>query len=136
VRHGTTPEVVDAALARHPNARGAAKLRAVLHGDVHILLSKLEQSFVGHVRDLRRPRPVTNRRTGSHYVDCRWPEHHLTVELDSYRYHRSRYAWERDLRREREAYARGDEFRRYTWGDVFEDSRAMRQEICELLPAI
>jgi hypothetical protein len=36
---------------------------------------------------------VTNRPAGAHYVDCRWPEHHLTVELDSYRYHRSRYSW-------------------------------------------
>ena len=57
---------------------------------------------------------------GGRYVDCRWPEHRLTVELDSYRYHHSRYAWEKDRRREREARARGDEFRRYSWGDVFE----------------
>ena len=42
----------------------------------------------------------------------------LTVELDSYRYHRSRHAWELDRKREREAYARGDQFRRFTWGDI------------------
>ena len=33
------------------------------------------------------------------------------------------YSWEQDHRREREAYARGDQFRRYTWGDVFEAPR-------------
>ncbi len=49
----------------------------------------------------------TNRPAGGRRVDCRWPEHRLTVELDSYRYHASRYAWEQDRRREREAYARG-----------------------------
>jgi len=42
------------------------------------------------------------------------------VELDSYTFHNSRHAWEQDRRREREARARGDEFRRYTWADVFE----------------
>ena len=53
-------------------------------------------------------------------MDCHWPGRRLTVELDGYRYHSSRHAWEQDRRREREARARGDEFRRYTYGDVFE----------------
>ena len=66
-------------------------------------------------------------------MDCRWPDHHLTVELDSYRYHGSRHAWEHDRRREREAYARGDEFRRYTYGDVYEDSRLMLEELRDLI---
>ncbi len=66
-------------------------------------------------------------------MDCRWAEHRLTVELDSYRYHRSRHAWEQDLQREREARARGDEFRRYTWGDVFESPAPMLSELHELL---
>jgi hypothetical protein len=66
-------------------------------------------------------------------VDCRWPAQRLTVELDSYRYHRSRHAWENDRRREREAYARGDQLRRYTHGDVFERPAAMLQELRALL---
>ena len=66
-------------------------------------------------------------------MDCRWPDHHLTVELDSYRYHGSRHAWEHDRRREREADARGDEFRRYTYGDVYEDSRLMLAELRDLI---
>jgi hypothetical protein len=58
----------------------------------------------------------------------------LSVDLDSYRYHSSRHAWEQDRRREREARARGDEFRRYTYGDVSEQPRLMLQELRELLP--
>jgi hypothetical protein len=57
----------------------------------------------------------------------------LTVELDGYRYHSSRHAWELDRRREREAYARGDDFRRYTYGDVFEDSAPMLAELGAVL---
>jgi hypothetical protein len=63
----------------------------------------------------------------------RWPEHPLTVELDSYTYHRSRHAWEQDRRREREAYARGDQFRRYTYGDVYERPAQMLGELAGLL---
>jgi hypothetical protein len=55
------------------------------------------------------------------------------VELDSYRYHASRHAWEQDHGREREAYARGDEFRRYTWADVFEQPASMLRELRGLL---
>jgi very-short-patch-repair endonuclease len=66
-------------------------------------------------------------------VDCRWAEFRLTVELDSYRYHGSRHAWEQDRRREREAHARGDAFRRYTYGDVLEDPRYVLAELPNLL---
>ncbi len=79
------------------------------------------------------PLPKTNKRAHGRRVDCRWPDHRLTVELDSYRYHRSRHAWEQDRRREREARARGDEFRRYTHGDVVESPRLMLAELRALL---
>jgi hypothetical protein len=75
----------------------------------------------------------TNRLAGGRRVDCRWPDRNLTIELDSYRYHRSRHAWENDRRREREAYARGDEFRRYTYSDVSENPRLMIDELRRLL---
>jgi hypothetical protein len=55
------------------------------------------------------------------------------VELDSYRYHRSRHSWEKDRQREREARTRGDEFRRYTYRDVFEDPQFMLAELRKLL---
>ena len=63
------------------------------------------------------------------------PAHRLTVELDGYRYHRSRHAWELDRRREREARARGDDFRRFTYGDV-DEPRAMLVELRALLSAL
>jgi hypothetical protein len=45
------------------------------------------------------------------------------------RFHNSRHSWEQDGKRERQAYARGDDFRRYTWGDVFERPRLMLAEL-------
>jgi len=133
VLHRTTPARVEAVLARRPSSPGAGKLRRVIRGDVRVTLSALERRFLEVLRDAGLPPPETNRPAGGRRVDCRWPDRRLTVELDSYRYHSSRHAWEQDRRREREAHARGDEFRRYTHGDVFEDSLGMLEELRRLL---
>jgi hypothetical protein len=133
VLHGTTPRDVDAALARRPNAKGAAVLRALLHGDTRITLSELERRFLLLLHQARLPPPLTNRAVAGRRVDARWPDLRVTVELDSYRFHSSRHAWEQDRRREREAYARGDAFRRYTWHDVTEDTRRLLAELRGLL---
>jgi very-short-patch-repair endonuclease len=136
VRYRTAPKGVKAVLARRPNAPEAGKLRAIMSGDVKVTQSKLEKRGLAIVEEERFPLPETNRPAGTRRVDFRWPEHKLTVELDGYEFHKSRHAWEQDRKREREAYARGDDFRRYTYGDVFEDSRAMRRELRTLLPGI
>ncbi len=120
VLHGTTPRHVKAVLERRPNARGAAKLKCILVGDARVVLSRLEKGFIKLLASDGLPLPLTNRPAGGYRVDCRWPEFRLTVELDSYRYHNSRHAWAQDHRREREARARGEDFRRYNWDDVFE----------------
>jgi hypothetical protein len=133
VRHRTTPAQVETVLARRPNSPGAAGLRAVLRGDAPVTLSKLETRFLDQLRETGLPLPRTNRPAGGPRVDCRWPALRLTVELDSYRYHNSRHAWELDRRRERDARARGDDFRRYTYGDVFENPGAMLAELRTLL---
>ena len=132
VRYRTTPRMVDAVLKRRPNAPGAAKLRAVLEGEP-VSLSRLESEFLALLLAHGLPLPVTNKNASGRRVDCRWPEHGLTVELDSYRFHNSRHTWEADRRRERQAYARGDRFRRYTWMDVVEDPGALLRELTALL---
>jgi very-short-patch-repair endonuclease len=133
VRHHTTPAQVEAILARRWGSPGASKLRAILRGDVRVTLSKLESRFLERLGEAGLPLPETNRRAGARRVDCRWPELKLTIELDGYRYHHSRHAWEQDRRREREARARGDEFRRYTYGDVLEGPQLMLAELRSLL---
>jgi very-short-patch-repair endonuclease len=133
VLHGTTPRQVEAVLEHRPNTPGAKQLRKVMHGEVHVTLSGLERKFLKRLREAGMPEPVMNRKAGEKRVDCRWPQHKLTVELDSYRYHSSRHAWELDRRREREAHARGDDFRRYTRDDVFEDPEPMLAELRGLL---
>lgn len=86
----------------------------MLRGDERVALSVLERRFVLRLTQERLPLPKTNHVVGTRRVDCVWPTRMLVVELDGYRYHGSRHAWEQDRRREREARARGFEFRRYT----------------------
>ena len=133
IRHGTAPGEVEAILAQRRTSPGATQLRRVLRGDEHVSLSALERRFLALMRREGLPLPVTNRPAGGRYVDCRWVKERLTVELDGYRYHSSRHAWELDRRREREAYARGDQFRRYTYGDVFEVPGPMLAELRSVL---
>ena len=134
VRYRTSPADVEAVLARRCTSKGGRTLRRVLRGEAHVTLSRLERRFLKLLREAGLALPETNCPVGSRRVDCRWPAQRLTVELDGYRYHHSRHAWERDRHREREAYARGDQFRRYTYGDVFEHPRLMLAELRALLP--
>jgi hypothetical protein len=139
VQHRTTPKHVEQVLAKRPTTRGAGALRAVLRGDASVTLSALERAFLKRLTEAGLPLPQTNREAGGvggtrgRRVDCRWPTHRLTVELDSYRYHASRHAWEQDHRREREAHARGDRHRRYTYADVVEHPHQMLVELRTLL---
>lgn len=127
-------EQVAAILARHPKAPGRAKLRAVALGEAPVTIGELERRFRRRLREAGLPMPdQSNRVVGSFRVDCRWVTERLTVELDSFGFHNSRVAWERDHRRAREAYARGDEHRRYTYADVLEDPAAMLAELAGLL---
>lgn len=136
VLHKTTPDEVEEVLKRRRTAKGSAKLREVLWGDQGRILSKLERAFIRMLKQHDLPLPTTNRPSGGLFVDCRWPEHKLTVELDGYRYHRTRHAWDRDRKRERDAYARGDQFRRYTWGDVVEHPRPTLRELRAVLGSV
>ena len=124
---------MEAVLARRGRVPGAGKLRHVLNGDAPVTLSALERRFLELLEAHALPLPQTNRVAGAFRVDCRWAERRVTVELDSYRFHHSRHAWERDRRREREARARGDDFVRYTWRDVFEEPAATMTELGRLL---
>jgi hypothetical protein len=112
--------------------KGAGKLRTVMRGDTPVTLSEMERIAFGLLRDAGLPLPQANRVASGRRVDLRWPGR-LTVELNSYQFHNSRYAWERDHARRREARARREEFRPYTWTDLTEEPEAMIAEVRRLI---
>jgi len=113
VRHDVTPRHVEACIARNPTKRGRAKLLAALGADA--TLSELEDGFLELLRANGLPAPRTNIDLRGDKVDCHWPQLGITVELLSYRYHASRYAFEEDVARRRRS-----NYIAFTWGDVFE----------------
>jgi hypothetical protein len=133
VRHHITPDQIENVLDRRHNWPGRRKLRRVIRGEVPVTLSRLESRFLERLSAVGLPLPDTNSRVDGRYVDCRWREQCLTVELDSYRYHNTHHAWEHDRQREREARARGDEFRRYTWFDVDKEPEPILTDLRRLL---
>jgi len=132
-RYKLKPHHVETVLKRRHNAKGAAKLRRVIYGDTRALLSGLERGFIALLEKHDLPLPKTNIPRHGHWVDCRWEDPPLTVELDSYRFHGTRHAWETDQKRELEAKRRGGEYRRYVWGDVFEMPGPTVEDLRDLL---
>jgi predicted transcriptional regulator of viral defense system len=135
VKYCTTPAQVASVIVRCSHAPGVQRLKRVMSGDVKVTLSKLERRFVKLVKEAGLSLPETNRVASGRYVDCRWSQHRLTVELQSYQFHNTRRAWEHDHARRREAHARGDEFRQFTWHDVTLHARETAAQVRVLLSA-
>ena len=72
--------------------------------------------------------PRTNIDLQGDKVDCHWPRIDLTIELQSYRFHATRQAFETDVARRRRS-----NHVAYTWGDVFERASRTAHEVAELL---
>jgi hypothetical protein len=134
IRFKVQPEAIEEVLERRPTAKGAAGLRAVIHGDTPVVLSRLERGFLVFVREHGFPMPLVNRPEGAHYIDCRYLGERVTIELDSFRFHNTRLIWEQDRQRDRDAHDRGDRLRRFTWHDVFVDQSHMLRQMNRLLP--
>ena len=128
VRHRTTPTLIEACIARNPHKPGAAKLRRALGADV--TLSDLEDGFLALLAKHALPIPRTNIDRAGDKVDCHWPEHALTVELLSFRYHGTRQAFEADVARRRRS-----NHIACTYGDIFERGAATAREIAIRLAA-
>jgi very-short-patch-repair endonuclease len=69
--------------------------------------SQLERAFRRFVRDHDLPPPVINGFVEGYEVDAHWPETRLVVEVDGWRYHSPRRAFEDDRERDAVLQAKG-----------------------------
>jgi hypothetical protein len=120
------PAQIEACIARNPTKKGIAKLRRAYGADA--TLSELEKGFVRLLEGHGLPRPRTNIDLKGDKVDCHWPQHGLTVELHSYGFHATRWAFESDNTRRRRS-----RHLPFTWGDVFERGAQTVAELRNLL---
>lgn len=121
---------VEAALGR--GKPGSAALRLALDRHEPRLAatrSELERRFLLLCERAGFPLPEVNHRVSGLTVDAVWTELGLAVELDGHRGHDSRYAIERDRRRELILRAAGLLVVRYTWEQVTRDAPAVEADL-------
>ena len=89
-------------LAEADGHHGATRLRAGLaemSAASVDLRSGLEARVLGRLRAAGVPEPSVNVLVAGELVDFHWPAQHVILEVDSWRYHRSRRSFEDDRRR-------------------------------------
>jgi Transcriptional regulator, AbiEi antitoxin/Protein of unknown function (DUF559) len=72
---------------------------AELHDEPPATRSELEELALEIIRAAGLPEPSVNPSVTGETVDLSWPQFNLVVEIDSYRYHHQRSAFETDRRR-------------------------------------
>lgn len=77
--------------------------------------SEAERRLLMLVRQAALPRPRTNVRLAGYEVDAIWEAQRLVVEVDGYRYHRTRAKFERDRRKDARLLIAGYRVLRITW---------------------
>lgn len=109
VLHGVTPEPID-------GRRGTARLRA----EPDRSRSELERAFAKLCAGHDLPAPEHNEKVAGLEVDFLWRDQLLVVELDGWRYHRSRQAFEHDRARDQQLARAGHRTLRFTHRQVTE----------------
>ncbi len=97
--------------------------------------SEAELRLLGLVRAARLPAPVSNVRVCRREVDLLWPAQRLVVEVDGFRFHGGRAAFERDRRRDGELLASGYRVLRVTWRELTGAPEAVVATLAQALAA-
>jgi very-short-patch-repair endonuclease len=131
----TTERELRQALARNANRAGVAALKVELdrEGGPAFTRSEAERRMLALIRDARLPRPLTNVPVEGYEVDLLWPEHRLIVEIDGYRFHGHRQAFERDRRKQTALAAAGYTMIRVRWRQIDEGPMAVVAAIAQAL---
>jgi len=89
-------------IARNPGRKGRRPLLAALTDSViePMTRSDLERTFLKLCRKAGIPKPTVNALIEGYEVDISWSDSPLIVELDSWKYHRTRRSFESDRRRD------------------------------------
>jgi very-short-patch-repair endonuclease len=127
-----------ALVARHPGHRGVVALRgalADLTDEPGWTQSELERRFIRLTRAHHLPLPLTNQYVEGELVDAHWPDHRLIVEVDGWRTHKTRQAFEADRARDAKLAAAGYRVMRFTSRRLRDAPEGVADEIRRSLSA-
>lgn len=121
-RRLVSPRRVLAAIAGHPGRHGASRLKRLLDSEepATATRSEAEERYLALVRAAELPPPEVNVTVRGHEIDFLWREQRLVVEIDGFRFHSSRAAFEHDRRRDAELQSAGLRVLRITWRQLVE----------------
>ena len=95
--------------------------------------SEGERRLKALCRAAQLPAPRMNARVAGWEVDAYWPAHKLIVEIDGWRYHGTRAAFERDRRRDAALMAAGYRVVRITWRRLTKEPHSVTAQLGALL---
>ena len=108
--------------SRYPHHRGKAALARALEHEPAFTRLEAERRLLELIRAARLPQPETNALAEGYEVDMLWRDQRLIVEVDSYAFHSSRAAFERDRRRDANLQAAGYRILRITWRQIADET--------------
>ncbi len=131
----TSPKELEAAIARGPHRNRIHLLTQLLDPDrpTSLTVSHPEECFLALVRAARLPPPQCNVHLHGFSVDFYWPESRVAVEIDGYRYHSSRAAFERDHRKTSTLKRAGIDVERYTAIQIEDEPTAVVANVAQAL---
>jgi very-short-patch-repair endonuclease len=125
-------------LRRYPRRPGAATARAALQkrreGPTPTK-SDLEELFIAFADRTGLPRPETNAYVEGLEVDCVWRQQRVIIEVDSWEFHRTRAAFERDREKSRILQAAGWRCVAVTHRQLEHGADALARDVRRLLAA-
>lgn len=126
---------LEAALARAGKARGAAAMRRFLaeEGGSDMTRSIAERRFRRCLRQAELPQPKTNRKVAGYEVDFLWEAEKVAVEVDGWRFHGHRRAFERDRRKDMILTGAGYLVIRVTWRQFTEQLLVVITHVARML---
>jgi very-short-patch-repair endonuclease len=122
-------------LHRAPHRKAAPTLAALLaaRGRSTVTRSMGEERFLHLVRAAGLPDPECNVPIQGFVVDALWRRQRLVVEVDSYQFHSSRSAFERDRRKDAALEQAGLEVARVSWDQMESEPYAVVARLARAL---
>jgi very-short-patch-repair endonuclease len=102
-------------------------------GEPEFTRSEAEERLKRLCKAAALPMPRTNARVAGYEVDAFWPAHKLIVEVDGYKYHRTRGRFERDRRKDAALTVAGYRVIRITWRQLRYEPYSVAAQLGALL---
>jgi very-short-patch-repair endonuclease len=130
-----TDDDLEAAMDRCPGRTGVGRLRALLRAErgPAVTRSEAERRLRALLDAARLPPPLYNAELHGFLVDALWAPQRLVVEVDGYRVHGQRAAFEADRARDQKLAANGYAVLRVTWRQLESEPMAVLARLAQAL---